>query len=127
MTMTESSGFFTKSMNLPVKPLNAAILPLPKLPTRMELLYSPKSRGVQTTPQGEFIHGPCSRWPISLPAGVKKRTYPSPSPATSSCLAARSEEHTSELQSRVDLVCRLLLEKKKTGICGRTQRQAEEF
>src|SRR5271170_8501377 len=25
---------------------------------------------------------------------------------------ARSEEHTSELQSRVDLVCRLLLEKK---------------
>src|SRR5207247_9711489 len=28
-------------------------------------------------------------------------------------LAWRSEEHTSELQSRVDLVCRLLLEKKK--------------
>src|SRR5206468_7819598 len=28
------------------------------------------------------------------------------------CFAARSEEHTSELQSRSDLVCRLLLEKK---------------
>src|SRR5438105_6634874 len=28
-------------------------------------------------------------------------------------VGARSEEHTSELQSRVDLVCRLLLEKKK--------------
>src|SRR5690349_22987752 len=28
-------------------------------------------------------------------------------------LALRSEEHTSELQSRRDLVCRLLLEKKK--------------
>src|SRR5207249_10837310 len=28
----------------------------------------------------------------------------------------RSEEHTSELQSRFDLVCRLLLEKKKTYI-----------
>src|SRR5215469_18930756 len=27
----------------------------------------------------------------------------------------RSEEHTSELQSRRDLVCRLLLEKKKTS------------
>src|SRR5437868_11460954 len=27
----------------------------------------------------------------------------------------RSEEHTSELQSRFDLVCRLLLEKKKKG------------
>src|SRR5699024_11721000 len=29
-------------------------------------------------------------------------------------LPQRSEEHTSELQSRFDLVCRLLLEKKKT-------------
>src|SRR2546428_5317149 len=28
-------------------------------------------------------------------------------------VAGRSEEHTSELQSRSDLVCRLLLEKKK--------------
>src|SRR2546429_4536152 len=31
-------------------------------------------------------------------------------------LAARSEEHTSELQSRLHLVCRLLLEKKKTNL-----------
>src|SRR5207247_8172220 len=30
----------------------------------------------------------------------------------------RSEEHTSELQSRVDLVCRLLLEKKKRLMYG---------
>src|SRR3989442_7640517 len=30
----------------------------------------------------------------------------------------RSEEHTSELQSRPHLVCRLLLEKKKTAIGG---------
>src|SRR5699024_12714922 len=29
------------------------------------------------------------------------------------CRYLRSEEHTSELQSRFDLVCRLLLEKKK--------------
>src|SRR3712207_8538200 len=33
---------------------------------------------------------------------------------SSPCEAARSEEHTSELQSRQYLVCRLLLEKKKT-------------
>src|SRR2546429_1508465 len=32
---------------------------------------------------------------------------------TPRCLMARSEEHTSELQSRLHLVCRLLLEKKK--------------
>src|SRR5215204_7519375 len=31
--------------------------------------------------------------------------------------AGRSEEHTSELQSHSDLVCRLLLEKKKKIIC----------
>src|SRR5437868_9155413 len=30
--------------------------------------------------------------------------------------ASRSEEHTSELQSRFDLVCRLLLEKKKKTV-----------
>src|SRR5205809_4227881 len=29
------------------------------------------------------------------------------------CTGSRSEEHTSELQSRLHLVCRLLLEKKK--------------
>src|SRR5207247_8123077 len=41
-------------------------------------------------------------------------------PHASDC--ARSEEHTSELQSRVDLVCRLLLEKKKSK--KRTHAQA---
>src|SRR2546429_5867962 len=33
--------------------------------------------------------------------------------AAPDCEVARSEEHTSELQSRLHLVCRLLLEKKK--------------
>src|SRR5690349_23010711 len=33
----------------------------------------------------------------------------------------RSEEHTSELQSRRDLVCRLLLEKKKKKITGESK------
>src|SRR6516225_4623477 len=32
------------------------------------------------------------------------------------CRASRSEEHTSELQSHVNLVCRLLLEKKKEAL-----------
>src|SRR6478672_13807188 len=36
-----------------------------------------------------------------------------PSPRFGRCRRRRSEEHTSELQSRSDLVCRLLLEKKK--------------
>src|SRR5699024_12737037 len=36
----------------------------------------------------------------------------------SKAVASRSEEHTSELQSRFDLVCRLLLEKKKISLRG---------
>src|SRR2546429_4958812 len=38
----------------------------------------------------------------------------------SSEMMARSEEHTSELQSRLHLVCRLLLEKKKIKSCAPT-------
>src|SRR5699024_12401061 len=41
------------------------------------------------------------------------RAQPQPQRADLQVLL-RSEEHTSELQSRFDLVCRLLLEKKKT-------------
>src|SRR5688500_19774354 len=37
---------------------------------------------------------------------------------------ARSEEHTSELQSPCNLVCRLLLEKKKTHACHSTMTHA---
>src|SRR2546422_2197005 len=40
--------------------------------------------------------------------------------------ARRSEEHTSELQSRLHLVCRLLLEKKNKSVLGRSRlREAE--
>src|SRR2546421_7913267 len=38
----------------------------------------------------------------------------------------RSEEHTSELQSRSDLVCRLLLEKKKKLLTKTTKQSAQE-
>src|SRR2546430_8299277 len=36
---------------------------------------------------------------------------------TMALIRQRSEEHTSELQSQSNLVCRLLLEKKNTNIC----------
>src|SRR5947208_6609853 len=42
----------------------------------------------------------------------------SPSMSWSVCTTSRSEEHTSELQSPDQLVCRLLLEKKKERECG---------
>src|SRR5256886_10114388 len=45
---------------------------------------------------------------ISAPAALSLAT------AVAKLKAARSEEHTSELQSQSNLVCRLLLEKKKS-------------
>src|SRR5271170_8280471 len=41
-------------------------------------------------------------------------------------VGSRSEEHTSEPQSRVDLVCRLLLEKKKKARNGIDQTQYQQ-
>src|SRR5438874_10736368 len=49
--------------------------------------------------------------PTGLPHGVSAIAHQSLGAAYAA--AGRSEEHTSELQSRRDLVCRLLLEKKK--------------
>src|SRR2546422_6995306 len=46
--------------------------------------------------------------PVSL-----TECWQAPSRSLPSSRSARSEEHTSELQSRLHLVCRLLLEKKK--------------
>src|SRR2546422_2489210 len=48
--------------------------------------------------------------------------YMAPEQAAGKTKQMRSEEHTSELQSRLHLVCRLLLEKKKKK---RTQKKSE--
>src|SRR5256885_5689570 len=50
------------------------------------------------------------QWVAGHPGGVPRGTRPAVSPEV------RSEEHTSELQSPCNLVCRLLLEKKKSRI-----------
>src|SRR5258707_9115795 len=51
--------------------------------------------------------------PISVPHAHCDRSTACRSPARPGRAGDRSEEHTSELQSRQYLVCRLLLEKKK--------------
>src|SRR2546427_2927843 len=51
----------------------------------------------------------CPGRSAGAPPSVRYRTRP---PSRRGC-APRSEEHTSELQSQSNLVCRLLLEKKK--------------
>src|SRR6266513_690614 len=54
-------------------------------------------------------------------AGVSTASERSQSRSSPTVIAARSEEHTSELQSRFDLVCRLLLEKKNALAVSRSR------
>src|SRR5690348_18039337 len=66
--------------------------------------------------------GSRSRWPTTPRCWAAPRT----AGWSSTCsVAARSEEHTSELQSPVHLVCRLLLEKKKKAKKKRYKHDSE--
>src|SRR5690625_5499198 len=58
-----------------------------------------------------FLHEEFPRQAAPLEGTWKRRDFMK---LLGASLALRSEEHTSELQSRGHLVCRLLLEKKKT-------------
>src|SRR5256885_5088231 len=63
-----------------------------------------------------FPYTPLSRSSTALLAGranIPRQSGTSPRRARPTAEQARSEEHTSELQSPCNLVCRLLLEKKK--------------
>src|SRR5699024_11728638 len=67
------------------------------------------SRSELARPMARSISIDCSS--LAGAHGDSGRSWVSVGGAVGGC--ARSEEHTSELQSRFDLVCRLLLEKKK--------------
>src|SRR5207249_6345224 len=69
-------------------------LPISRIPALIICTPSPRF-GVSTTTV------------VSATAATSSSDWPTPT------VSRRSEEHTSELQSRFDLVCRLLLEKKK--------------
>src|SRR5207248_9156385 len=56
---------------------------------------------------------PCSRWATRSPRRPSCTSACRAAPRDRRWCTMRSEEHTSELQSPYDLVCRLLLEKKK--------------
>src|SRR5690606_41708594 len=81
-------------------------------PTRRSSDLWPSSRPARA--------GAPSRAPWSTPTATRSPARTSGPPRVTGCApspptaTARSEEHTSELQSRENLVCRLLLEKKKT-------------
>src|SRR5260370_22420705 len=80
------------------------------------------SRQTGPVPEPAYVHsGPTRRMqtshsyaPVPAQCPIVRRPRASP----------RSEEHTPELQSHLNLVCRLLLEKKKTKV--RTTQQSEK-
>src|SRR5690606_42151792 len=85
--------------------------PVPTLFPYTTLFRSPACAGGRPPPTG--LTG-CWRpsAPTTRPPWPPRRcSWPWSAPSTAS---SRSEEHTSELQSRENLVCRLLLEKKKS-------------
>src|SRR2546430_9566953 len=64
-------------------------------------------------------HAVSHQWPLFVFLGLLSQSWASSSSVLSIlrfCQHGRSEEHTSELQSQSNLVCRLLLEKKKRWI-----------
>src|SRR5699024_12493100 len=84
---------------IPSPSLSFLITPRPPPPASPLFPYTTLFRSRRPTPSTTTATSPC----------CGSSTSPWPRPATA---RSRSEEHTSELQSRFDLVCRLLLEKK---------------
>src|SRR5204862_8043395 len=96
-----------------------------RLPTRLHSLFfffstAPPPTHIYTLPLHDALPISAARKAPGLPARPPKLCScrsPSWFAARDGCIGCnpptRSEEHTSELQSRRDLVCRLLLEKKK--------------
>src|SRR5690606_42024254 len=91
---------------------------LPSFPTRRssDLSHTPRrstqKHAIESAPSSTTPSPPPMRptWCIPTSSG---RSGCSPGGRNLSRVGCRSEEHTSELQSRENLVCRLLLEKKK--------------
>src|SRR5207237_9678342 len=81
---------------------------LPSFPTRrssdLSALPRPRTPGAKRAAPGEYV--------FDLARVNHILGGPDYSTADGSCVEGRSEEHTSELQSHLNLVCRLLLEKK---------------
>src|SRR5437016_10614695 len=74
---------------------------IPRPPTSTLFPYTTLFRSPHIT-IAVTLHHPGTAWPSLHPASFNKQRT-----------TIRSEEHTSELQSLTNLVCRLLLEKKK--------------
>src|SRR2546427_8177138 len=96
---------------------SCSLLPTPCSPTSSHTPSASRTGSNQAGPWGVSSRRPAS-WPFSGGVQVGEISRSGASGRT------RSEEHTSELQSQSNLVCRLLLEKKKKK---KTQHQLDEM
>src|SRR5438034_6139039 len=90
---------------MPAHPPSSTLFPYTTL-FRSEPAPAPGAGGPAAARRGA-AHHPCDR------LGPRLCTHTRRHPSRYQAREHRSEEHTSELQSHSDLVCRLLLEKKK--------------
>src|SRR5690606_39831508 len=96
---------------MPPRPLPWKLLPASQAPGGRSLR---QSWWVEWSAFTLILGKEISRKPLFLPARCPGSFFRQARPlGEGACGKARSEEHTSELQSRENLVCRLLLEKKK--------------
>src|SRR5688572_17856856 len=99
-------GLMVRDAQLDGRPVNLVTRPKEKGPGSFDLLLSKPGRSVLTL---KIVA------PVTTVAGTDILHLPVSNSAVSHATVElmRSEEHTSELQSQSNLVCRLLLEKKK--------------
>src|SRR5207249_12330470 len=110
-SVSQSSGPVLYSRFLSHDPASTASYSLSlhdALPIWMRLDHRPRRRST-TVERARIANTPTSTRAVARPT-LKARISP-----------RRSEEHTSELQSRFDLVCRLLLENKESNKISKTQ------
>src|SRR2546422_1434079 len=79
-----------------------------------------------TCKSSEACQGPVHELRAAIPPSWRRRQLRMGDGAAASSACMRSEEHTSELQSRLHLVCRLLLEKKKKKPKQRPRHQNDD-
>src|SRR5690606_40652625 len=100
--------FFSFFSLMTRRPPRSALFPYTTLFRSSASASSPRTdASASSNPSEAVLRNCCSIASCSGPSSEGTSSHP--------YSAARSEEHTSELQSRENLVCRLLLEKKKNN------------
>src|SRR6266496_4753930 len=120
MAVAASSSNTAKDPEQSLPPLPKLSPPAPRRLARVTTEPSGCTRARTRLPSNVWLRRTRTLTSLSASAPASGTTIGTSSVLRSGRGVLRSEEHTSELQSRRDLVCRLLLEKKKKNTLTRT-------